>query len=139
MCHCVCIVLHRHVIPSFWHVIDALCLRVLSLRTATRNVIFLFNRGESSSVVMLITLLSSSFVFMFFYTAVTFSATSLICFILFILTFILFHRRLSSCVSFQNWETAFTSPISPRNHPLPSKALFRARYSYTPGVRPSVH
>ena len=72
---------------------------------------FSFSIGESSFM-----LLSPSFVFMFFYTAAISSATSPICFILFILTFILFHRRLSSCVSFQNWETAFTSPIFSRNH-----------------------
>jgi len=41
------------------------------------------------------------------------STTSLIYFILFILAFILFHRRLSSCVSFQNWKATFTSPIFP--------------------------
>ena len=63
-----------------------------------------------SFFVVLLIMLLSSFVFMFFYTAAISSVTSLICFIL---TCILFHRRLSSCVSFQNWETAFTSPISP--------------------------
>ena len=61
-----------------------------------------------SFFVVLLIMLLSSFVFMFFYTAAISSVTSLICFIL---TCILFHRRLSSCVSFQNWETAFTSPI----------------------------
>ena len=76
-----------------------------SLRTG--NVILNFIREESSFVVLLIMLLSSSFVFMLFYTTAISSATSLICFIL----FILIQRRLSSCVSFQNSETAFTSPI----------------------------
>jgi len=48
---------------------------------------------------------------------------------LFILTLTYF-RRFASWVSFQNWETAFTSPIFPRNHSSPSKAFFRARYSF---------
>ena len=75
-------------------------------------------------------LLSSSCVFMFFCTATFSSVTSLICFILYILAFIWFHIVFLSCVSFQNWETAFTSPFFPRNNSTPSLAFFHARYFF---------
>ena len=119
MCDLVCLILARD-----WRPLSS------GVVWERENITFNFIREESSFVVLFIMLVSSSFVFMLFYTVAMNSTTSLIYFILFILAFILFHRRLSSCVSFQNWKATFTSPIFSRNHSSPSKALFRARYSF---------
>ena len=93
------------------------------------NVIFMFNRGESPSWYC-----SSCFVVIFF-LHVFLHCSNFFNDLVDLLYFVhpgifLFHRRLYSCVSFQNWETAFTSPIFPRNHSSSSKAFFRARYSF---------
>ena len=71
-------------------------------------------RGTAHHVMVVIICLQG-----FFYTAAFSSATLLICFILFILAFILFHGHFSYCVSFQNWKTTFTSSnFSPTTHHL---------------------
>ena len=78
------------------------------------DAIFNFIREEPSFVVQLTMLLSSSFVFMLFCTAAFSSVTSLICFILFILTFILFHRRLSS---YHAYHLKIGKQLLPRRFP----------------------
>ena len=108
------------------------------------NVIFIFNRGESSFVVLLITLLSSSFVFLFFYTAAISSATSLICFILFILTFILFivfllayHFKVGKQLLPRRFSPATTQHLAKRSFVLGTSE--GSAICYTTGVRSSVH
>ena len=87
------------------------------------NVIFIFNRGESYFVVMLIMLLSSCFSTLkqfllrprWFASFCSFWYLSY-----FTCVFLLAYH-------FKIRKTAFTTPIFPRNNSSPSKAFFRAR------------